>query len=75
MTSEQLARLCAGIPIQQVDGFAGIKPLPARRDWIDPETRLKRRDWLIRPMHEGGSADKVAKAQFMRSKRIIEAVA
>ena len=26
-----------------VPGFAGIAPRPVRRDWVDPETRLKRK--------------------------------
>lgn len=64
MTSEQLAQLCAGIPIQTVPGFSGIKPLPRRRTEIDPETRLKRKDKLIRPMHDGGWADKVARREL-----------
>lgn len=28
---------------QVVPGFAGIAPRPVRRDWVDPETRLKRK--------------------------------
>lgn len=66
MTSEQLARLCAGIPVQTVPGFTGTKPLPVRSSTIDPETQLKRCDRLIRPMHEGGWADKAAQAQLQR---------
>ncbi|MCY1275341.1 hypothetical protein D9M69_383960 [compost metagenome] len=72
MTSEQLARLCAGIPIQQMDGFTGIKPLPARRDWIDPETRLKRRDRLIRPMHEGSYIDRKAAGKALAAQERIK---
>lgn len=68
MTSEQLARLSAGIPIQVVPGFTGTKPMPVRSSTIDPETKLKRRDRLIRPMHNGGWADKVASRELEREK-------
>lgn len=41
-----------------VPGFTGIKPLPARSREIDPETRLKRRDRYIRPLHQGSTRDR-----------------
>ena len=72
MTSEQLARLCAGIPVHVIDGFAGIKPLDPRRDWIDPETVLKRRDRLIRPMHEGSYIDRKAAGKALEAQERIK---
>ena len=64
MTSEQLALLCAGIPIQVIEGFSGPKPLPRRRATIDPETQLtefKHREALTRdhliPLSRGGTND------------------
>ncbi len=39
-----LSRLVAesGVPIQQVEGFQGVKPIERKR-WHDPTTVLKRR--------------------------------
>lgn len=72
MTSEQLARLCAGIPIQVIEGFSGPKPLPPRKAEIDPETRLKRRDRLIRPMHEGSYIDRKAAGKALEAQERIK---
>lgn len=72
MTSEQLARLCEGIPVRVVAGFTGIKPLDPRRAWIDPETRLKRRDRLVRPMHEGSYIDRKAAGKALAAQERIK---
>lgn len=53
----RLASLVAGHPVQCLPGFTAIKPLPPRSCQIDPETRLKRRERYIRPLHQGSTRD------------------
>ncbi|MFG5862763.1 hypothetical protein [Metapseudomonas sp. CR1201] len=72
MTSEQLARLCAGVPIQVIEGFTDPKPLPCRRSTIDPETQLKRRNRVIRPMHEGSYIDRKAAGKALEAQERIK---
>lgn len=55
----QLERLMSNYQgrVAVVPGFTAIKPLPPRSCQIDPETRLKRRERYIRPLHQGSTRD------------------
>lgn len=45
--ARNLAQALAGCTIKPtvVPGFTGVVPRPVRSDWIDPETRLKRKHY------------------------------
>lgn len=43
--------LAKGGKIKTLQGFSAPSPLPARRAWIDTDTKLNRNDRYIRPMH------------------------
>lgn len=54
---QNLAALMQGHPVTILPGFERIAPLPRRSAQIDPDTQLKRRDWYVRPLHQGTSAE------------------
>ena len=68
MTSEEISRLCAGHPVQQVPGFTGMVPWRKRKDEVDPETVLKRKDKVIKPLHEGQWCDPAVKRDKERQR-------
>ena len=50
----------SSIEIKTVAGFVSVKPLPKRSDRIDPETVLKRKTIIVKPLHSGSYMDKAA---------------
>lgn len=60
--AEELARAIAAssIKVKTVAGFVSIKPLPKRSSRIDPETVLKRKTIIVKPLHSGSYMDKAA---------------
>lgn len=75
MRGEELSAAIAaylekGGHIRTLQGFTAPSPPPARRAWIDPETKFRRNDRHIKPMH----AQMLSTAERKRLKAMADAL-